>query len=227
MQAGESLSFIATPEELAVIDAQSEVERDAVSVAFGELIHGLMMQNPNAFRSIERTEESGAVTVSEGSFSLTFADGSYLHLVAYRQSDGGGFLDLGLSVVEHSQEGVNLGGYLYELGDEGVRFAQHKGLIRSSATDGDDGDTADEEDYEHFSLIGYYEYADEAYLYLFDEDEEQRKLAEDSLRQLEEAASLGETERELGFGWGSPTLDDIEKLKGLASLVSPFKVETR
>lgn len=228
MQAGESLSFISTPEELAVVDARGEVEQEAIWEAFGTLAQGLLAQYPDAFRSIEQTEESGLITVFEGSFSLPFSDGSYLYVVVYGHSDDVGYLDLGLSIVEHSQEGANLGGYLYEMSGERVRFAQHKGLLRNAVSGGDDStEGPDTVDYEHFSLVGYYEYANEAYSLQFSEDDGVRELAEEAIRQLELEASLGQTERELGFGWGSPTLEDIEKLQGLTSLVSPFKVESR
>ncbi len=223
MQAGESLSFITLPEELAVVEVQSEIEQEAVWDSFGGLIQELMARHPDAFRSIERPEESGTVTVSEGSFWLPFADSSYLHVVAYGHSDDDGYLDLGLSVVEHDPEGNSLGGYLYEMSGEAVRFSKHTGRLgREDEDEGDSGD--DDATKDHFSLIGYYERAEEAYSLLFSEDESIRELAAGALRQLEEEAALGLTERELGFGWSAPTLEDARKLKDLADLVSPFTV---
>lgn len=230
MQAGESLSFISTPEELAVVEQQDTKEQEVVWDTFGELIEGLMYRYPRAFRSIERPEESGAVTVSEGSFSLAFADSSYLHVVAYGHSDKDGYIDLGLSIVEHDSDGHSLGGYLYEMSGEGVRYSRHTGRLADQQDESSDEpvqDTDDDTTPEHFSLLAYYERAEEAYKYLFSEDEALRKIAADALRQLEEEASLGLTERELGFGWGVPTLDDAKKLKDLADLVSPFTVPVR
>ena len=225
MQAGESLSFITSPEELAVSETQSDEEQEAVWSGFGELIQELMLRYPQAFRSIERPEESGLVTVSEGSFWLPFADTSYLHVVAYGHSDKDGYLDLGLSVVEHDPEGNSLGGYLYEMSGNSVRFSRHTGRL-GNEEGSDEGDTDDDAP-EHFSLLGYYEHAEEAYKHLFSDDEKLRELAAEALRQLEEEASLGLTERELGFGWSMPTLEDTQKLKDLADLVSPFNVPAR
>ena len=223
MQAGESISFISTPDELAVVEAQSEEEQEAVWDSFGALMEGILYRYPDAFRSVEQPEESGTVTISEGSFRLPFDDGSYLHVVVYHHSDEGGYIDLGLSIVEHDGDGKSLGGYLYEMGDGAIRFARHTERFNDEMDDGQ----KDAMRQEHFSILSYYERVAEMYANLFSDDEELRKIAQDSLRQLEEEASLSLTERELGFGWGAPRLMDVVKLQRIADSLSPFSVPSR
>lgn len=229
MQAGESLSFISTPEELAVVEQQDRKEQAEVWDTFGDIIQGLIYRYPQVFRSLEQPDESGPVMVTEGSFSLAYTDGSYLHVVAYAHSDKGGYIDLGLSIIEHDADGYGCGGYLYEMSDAGVRYSAHTtGYIDQSDDDTSDSEDEDEDTApRHFSLLSYYERAEEAYKNLFSEDEAVRQAAAETLREIEEEASLALTERELGFGWGVPTLEEALKIKSLADLVSPFTVPVR
>ena len=217
MQAGESLSFISIPEELAVPEPQSEQEKEIIWRSFGSLIQTLMVQYPDSFRSVERTEEIGPITIKEGSFQVSFADGSYLHIVAYGHRDDIGYLDLGLSIAEHSDEGYNLGGYLYEMTGDSVLFTRHRDIEDTTE------DREDEVRF-HFSVIDLYEGTDEMYALQFSDDEDQRAAAQEATRQHEEAAELTLVEQELGFGWATPTGEDIDKLEALMTFVVPFTV---
>ncbi len=213
MQAGESLSFIAIPEDLAVQEAQSEAEREAVVMEFALMHRSLLERYGDSFRSIETQEESGMVVVNEGSFQLLFGDGSYLHLVSYSHSDQEGLLDVGLSIAEHTHEGRYVGGYLYELSGEDVRYSYQ------GAAEGEDED----EQLFHFSIIDMHERNNALYQMQLSEDEGVRSLAEVLWREVEEVSTLGLMERELGFSMLNPTVEDMQKLRALVNLVDPFE----
>lgn len=213
MQAGESLSFITIPDELAIPEVIVEDEKEATWRAFGTLVQQLMITHPDTFKSIEQLEESGIVTVIEGSFQVRFADGSYIHIVAYSHSDDEGILDLGLTLVEHSDEGVYLGGYLYEMSGADITCSP----LHSS------NDEEDEQERKyHFSLLSMYKERNELYGLLLSEDDDQRESAENDWRQVNEAAQLSLIEKELGFSTTTPTLEDIQKIKALVAMASPF-----
>ena len=217
MQAGESLSFIAIPEELSIKEAQPEAERKAVREEFVLFYTLLMKKHNDSFRTMEVMEESGPVLLHEGSFQLPFADGSYLHLVPYSMSDEGGFFTIGLSIVEHTHEGKYVGGYSYILADDEVRYS-----YQGAAEDEDE-----DEQFLHFSVIDARKQSDEVFQMQLSEDESMRSLAEVLRQELEEAEILGAMERELGFSMAYPTIDDMQKLTALVGLVNPFEVPQR
>ena len=216
MQAGESLSFITIPNELSVPEVRLEEEKEAVWKAFATLVQRVMITYPDSFQSIEQPEESGTVTITEGSFQVAFADGSYIHIVAYGHSDEEGIIDLGLTLVEHSDEGVYLGGYLYDLSDSDVMCSR-----LYTSTEDDEEDT-----HYHFSLIAIHEGRSEIDSLRFSDNEDVRALAEENWRQVEEASQIGQMEKELGFSSTTPTLEDIEKIEALLSFAVPFVAPT-
>ena len=217
MQAGESLSFITVPEELSIKEAQPKVERETVREEFVLFYKLLIEKHRDSFRSMEVMEESGPVMVHEGSFQLPFADGSYLHLVPYSLSDEEGFLSIGLSIVEHTHEGKYVGGYSYVLAEDDVQYS-----YQGAAEDEDE-----DEQFLHFSVIDARKQSEEVFQMQMSEDEAMRSLAEVVRQELEEAEILGAMERELGFSMSYPTIEDMQKLKALVNLVSPFEVPQR
>jgi hypothetical protein len=215
MQAGESLSFITLPDELSVPEVQSDEEKEMVFDRFTTLVKSLMARYPEEFESLETLEESGIVTVVEGSFQMLFSDGSYLHLVAYAHKDDEGLLDLGLSIAEHNEEGVYSQGYLYELSGSEVFYTAHP-----SSDEQDEDDTAAEQ---HFSVIGLYRHSLELYANQFSADETVRSEARAEWEYMNESAQLGQMERDLGFSRRNADLEDIEKIETLVMMASPFR----
>src|SRR5690606_6613968 len=124
MQAGESLSFITIPDELSAPEGISEIENEAAFDAFNALMQAIITERAEWITSIEQHEQSGMVTVFEGSFQVSFAEGSSIHLVAYGHKNEGGYLDLGLSLAEHSETGRYLGGYIYEMDAADIRVSR-------------------------------------------------------------------------------------------------------
>lgn len=211
MQAGEKLSFIKpfTGERYVGIEALEDL-----SQAFLYIHQELIVKDPSVVRSIERFEESGFVTAYEASYKVESLDGSYLHVLAFWHGNEGGVIDVGMSVVEHTNRGVYVGGYMYMLDHEGVT----RDTCRPESDDDDDS-----EDTNHFSLIGLYADADYIELALNQTDDEFEK--EDAARlkaKLEESVTIGQMEKDMGYDQQPPTLDELVKLQALLHAAEPF-----
>lgn len=210
MQAGESLSFVVFPDELAVKPEQPEDEKELVKTAFGYAFNRLMRNNTEHFNWKPVDDR----VVIEGSFQVLYSDGSYIHLVAYRHSDSEGLLDLGVSVAEHDEEGNYRRGYLFEMDNDGVTCGQHHAS----------GDEGEDEAKFHFSVLAMYDNKAEIETLLLSENPEEKAVAEDGWRAIHEAAKIGQYEKELGFSIVRPTLEDIAALQALMQNAIPFVV---
>lgn len=220
MQAGESLSFIASPDELeASVDTYSDEEREMALYLFYRIIKPLLSQIDGTVRTMDRPEQIGIVTAKESSQQILFSDGSYLHIVAHGHELDGKYLDMGLSVVEHNQEGKYLNGYIYELNGSELRYSVHRELPEGVIEDLDEGDLS-----YHFSLIDQYEHQDELYAAMFTDDNEVREYAQEQMTAWEEESALALAEKEVGVAWRQPSFEDIDKLSSLIKFASPFKV---
>jgi hypothetical protein len=209
MQAGEKLSFIRPfTGERSVDDKESE----DINVSFLSMCIELLSRYKEAVRFISRAEVSGTVEVFEGSYKVDSVDGSYLHIVVYGHQDSEGVIDAGVSVVEHTDEGVYRGGYVYAYGGgELIRDTCHPETVE------------DPEDTTHFSLIGSYAAHDELQaVILLSEDEEDRNLAIEIDTRLREGYVLSAVERDLGYDQQPPEKDELVKLQSLLRYAQPF-----
>jgi len=218
MQAGESLSFISVPEELAVPEIFSEDERAVVLYNFYHCVKGMLSQLGSNVRSMERPEETYTVTAREASFQLSFSDGSYLYLVAYGHEFEGEYLDLGLSITEHSDEGHYLGGFSYEMNGADLRYAAHH--TPTPSTD----DAYEEDRGYHFSLLDQYEHKDQLEFLLMTGDVDVRERAKHDVDAWQEEVELALASKDIGFSWREPSPEEIQLIRELVRLASPFKV---
>ncbi len=215
MQAGESLKFIPNPDEVDILIASpvESLNTPVETEQFCRLIDSLMISYPAGFRTLKAAQTSTGIDVIEGSFKATFGDGSYLHLVPYMYLDGDDIASIGLSVVEHNSDDICLMGYLFEVHENGVRYARHP-------FSGEEG-----EGYErHFSPINSQLDVELAYEHLFDEDSEIRTLAEQGMQVLQEEVTITETSRDTGFGWRVPDSDILSRLESLFLFSEPFEL---
>ncbi len=219
MQAGESLSFIAIPEELATPETLSDDERAFTAYHYYHLVKGMLARSKDIVRSLERPAESGTVFAREASFQVPFNDGSYLYLVAYGHEYENEYLDLGFSITEHSDEGDYLGGYSFELVGADLRYSTH----HSPSLPTDDSYEVDRK--YHFSLLDQYEHKDALDFLILAGDEETRQQAEDEYDAWKVEIDLALISKDVGLSWREPSPEDILTLKELANLASPFKVE--
>lgn len=217
MQAGESLSFIPIPEALATPEIIPDDEREYATYHFYRFVKE-MLTNP-VVQSLQRPEEFGTVTAKEASFQLVFQDGSYLYLVAYGHEYEDDYLDLGLSITEHTHEGEYIGGYCYELSGVDLRYSAHYAPIASS------DDQYEEEKTYHFSLLDQYLHMDELEFLKITADEATRQQVESQYEAWKEAADLELASKDLGLTWRVPSAVEITLLKEITELARPFKVE--
>jgi hypothetical protein len=210
MQAGESLSFITMPHELATPERPSDQDAELVALAYIHAVNRLMDRYPEVFQNVE----SDDLTVIEGSFQVLHSDGSYVHIALFSIKDSEGLLSVGVSLVEHSDEGKYLGGYLFELTGEEVTCSRH------GSSDEIGGDEDDET--LHFSVLDMFKNKEELYQAMLHEDEDLRQDAEANWGKLNDAAKLAAYEKELGFGIAYPSIEDINKLQQLMDMAGPF-----
>lgn len=218
MQAGESLSFITVPEELAISESYSDDERAYVLYTFYHATKDLIQHPSGVTRSLERPEEIGIVTAKEAAFQVPYVDGSYLYFVAYGHEFEGDYLDLGLSITEHTEEGDYLGGFSFELTGADLRYAAH----HSPDTDGGEGFDVDRK--YHFSLLDQYEHKDELEMLAFSDDEQTRSSAQQSLDEWTEEVELALTSKDIGLSWSELSPMQMNLLSRLLEFVVPLRV---
>jgi len=218
MQAGESLSFIIPPDELAIREEYPEQEQALTLYTFYTAVTTLLASEGETIRSLERPEEVGTVIAREGSFQMCFEDGSYLHIVPYGHEFEGEYLDLGLSITEHSEEGEYLGGYSFEMSGAELQYSAHNSPLPSDDPGYEEGKLY------HFSLIDQYEHKDQLDYILIAGEEDERAYVQKALDAWKEEEDLALTSKDVGFSWRSPSTEDVLLIRGLLRMASPFKV---
>lgn len=221
MQAGESLSFITVPEELAVPETFTDDERGYVLYKFYHGVKQMLSGSTDTVRFMERLEEFGVVMAKEASFQVPFNDGSYLYLVAYGHEYENDFLDLGLSITEHGDEGDYLGGFSFELTGADLRYAAHH--APTAPTD----DSYEEDRKYHFSLLDQYEHKDELEMLAITGNDETREVAQQSLDSWKEEVDLALTSKDVGFSWREVSPDQIQLIAELMRLGIPVGAPRR
>jgi len=207
MQAGEKLSFI-TP--FTGEQHVNDEEQETVAQAFLYIQHRLLAIDPAIIKSVERMHTSGFITAVEASYRVTSPDGSYLHVLAFEHRNDGGLIDAGISVVEHTDEGVFEGGYVYYLDNDG--------LIRDTCEPSED-----EVDTTHFSLLGLYQDTDAMEILMGQSDDElQQQKALELKAQLDEDILLSYMEKDMGLDQQTPTSEEMISLQLLLRHAEPF-----
>ena len=208
MQAGDKLDFIRPFDVLQPTTEVSDKESQERTLAFAAIMRQLVFDCPERVESFEVFEESGFVTVFEASYRLNMQDGSYLHIVGFGHQDDEGLLDAGVSVIEHTDDGLYRGGYVYTFNVDGVR--------RTTAyPDDDNSEMTDEDRRTHFSVADLYQGRNELDdMRLSDDtDEVLAALAMDA--QLEEDALMGRLAAEMGADDQLPHQGELEQLADL------------
>ena len=149
---------------------------------------------------------------------MRFEDGSYLHIVPYGHEFEGEYLDIGLSLTEHNEEGEYLSGYSFELTGADLQYSAHHAPLLPE----DLG--YEEARLYHFSLIDQYLHKDELDYMLITGDEEVRSFVQKELNDWKEEVDLTLTSKDVGFSWRAPSREDVELISELLKLASPFKV---
>jgi len=218
MQAGESLSFITVPEELAVPETYTQDERGYVAYQFYHAVKAMFAHPKGVTRSVERPEELGIVIAKETAFQVSYNDGSYLYFVAYGHEDEEDYLDMGLSVTEHSESGDYLGGFSFELTGADLRYAAHH------APTPEDEDSYEEDRAYHFSLLDQYEHKDELEILAITGDEEVRAAAQKGLDEWKEEVDLALISKDVGLSWSEVSPEQIQLLNSLLQFAQPLRV---
>lgn len=121
MQAGDKLHFVKPFDVQNLSMGLSGNEILAQRTTFAAIMRALVFDVPQRVHSFDILEQSGFVTVFEASYRLDASDGSYLHILAFGFQNDGGLLEAGISLVEHSRDGADRGGYMYRYDVGGVR----------------------------------------------------------------------------------------------------------
>ncbi len=215
MQAGDKLEFIKPFQSTQEVDAKPEMVDIEAHDIFAALCNELISSYPESVRSKDVLDIDGFRTISETPLKVPFQDGSYLHLLVFREDDEEGILSFGLNVSEHSDEGLFLGGYLYSLDGEGLERSSLTPLPPSE-------DDPEDVDKTHFSVIQTHELVDELSVCEQSEDEDVRQMALEVRNQLEENATFDEWERDLGTDGLQPQLIEVMRLATLFQSAQPY-----
>jgi len=207
MQAGEKLSFVTPFTGEQYVD---DNEQEHVAQAFLFIHHRLFAIDPTIIKSVERMHTSGFITAVEASYRVTSPDGSYLHVLAFEHRNDGGLIDTGISVIEHTNEGIYKGGYIY--------YLDHDGLMRDTCDPSED-----EDDTTHFSLLEMYQDTDIMEILVGQtEDELLQQKALEQKAQLDEDILLSYMEKEMGLDQQTPTREEMTSLQLLLRHAEPF-----
>lgn len=222
MQAGESLSFIPIPDVLETPAPLSAEEYQESLYTYYIMTKQLLDHEGPGVRTIVRPEESGMITAKEASYRISYNDGSYLHVIAFKHETAAGeLLDIGLAIGEHTAEGAYQGGYMYEL-TSGSELQYTANLDVASDEEEDDPEFP-----WHYSLIDQYLYKDELFNLQFSDDEALRERIATDLEEWQQEGELAVAERELGMSWHQPKPKDLEDLKFLMKFAQPYDIPRR
>jgi hypothetical protein len=215
MQAGEKLEFIKPFHATQEVEVNPEIgdidERDI----FAGICNELISLYPENVRSKDVLDIDGFRTISEIPLQVAFQDGSYLHILVFRELDDIGPLSFGLTVTEHTDEGILLGGYFYEMSG--------KELTRSSLTPVPPSeDDPEEVDKTHYSVIHWVEAVDKLSMTEQSDDEDMRQMAIEVRAQLEESATFEQWEKDLGTDGLQPQAIEILRLVTLFESAQPY-----
>lgn len=219
MQAGESLSFITVPDELAEAVKLPEKEITDTWEAFSTLVQTALWRHEEHRIAVTLQGEGITQIVEEISLRCNFTDGSYLHIVPFAHRDDEGIAGLGLSLIEHDKEGGYVGGYVYETSPD------NEMIMCSRQLDGTEIIQDDDESY-HYSVVQMHKDAVELIKSLRSDDPDISSQADLELRKLHEEAELALYERELGFSWTPARLEDVTALQALVAMAKPFSVSS-
>lgn len=220
MQAGDKLKFITPFDVFAPKTDPSDSEREARMDEFAVMMRQLVFDRPENITSFEVLEEAGFVTVFEASYRLDMPDGSYLHIVGFGHLDEEGLLDAGVSVIEHTDDGVYNGGYVYSLKPDGVS--------RTTAPPDSENSNMDAEDRRrHFSVADLYQGRDEL------DQMEQSDIVEEVIEAVETRAALAgdalmaRLAVEMGADGLAPREGELARLTDLIKDAYPFPLNQR
>ena len=220
MQAGDRLDFIRPFDVFVPKGDMSEDERQAQIMAFATIMRQLVFDHPDRATDFQVLEESGFVTVFEASYRLDMPDGSYLHIVGFGHQDDEGLLDAGVSVIEHTDDGVYNGGYVYTLTPDGIRRSR-------AAKDSDDCDMSDEDRRMHFSVADLYRGRDELEELEQSEDIDQVMAAIALRAELDDSVMMNQLAADMGADDQPPYEGELEQLANLIKDAYYFPLRER
>ena len=159
------------------------------------------------------------MTVFEASYRLDMPDGSYLHILGFGHRDDEGLLDAGVSVIEHTDDGIYNGGYVYTCGPDGVR--------RTTAPPDREDSGMDEDDRRmHFSVIDLYRQRSQLEELEQSEDITEVMAAIEIRAHLDDDILMGRLAAEMGVDDCPPHQGELEQLAVLINDAYYFPLAT-
>ena len=188
----------------------NKTERRMIEERFVALCFSLLDRHVQAIRSVEEIEESGPINVFEASLIIPSLDSSYLHVLVFGHNNAGGFIDVNIAIEEHDDTKRPSGGYMYSY--------DATGLIRTKVDKEDD--IEDDEDV-HFSIIAMYEGSRQLTELELNGSDDERLEAIELREELEQGATLGIWEHEMGYDGRLPSLEEVTHLAEILDYALP------